>query len=105
MHRPVLVFDLPVKYDIRMHAAKFLKSILHEGEGSASGPGSRIYEFLVESGLLTSKRDLRFFHEVLRQKGMIARFGEKNDFLAPTFSNDRELELTRARIKSLLNKT
>jgi uncharacterized protein len=105
MQKPVYVYDLPIKYDPRIHTAQFLKHILYKEPGSAPDLGTRIYEFLVEFGLLTSTRDLRFFHEVLRQKGLIARFGERKDFTAPTFSNSQELEVTCAKIKGLLNKT
>jgi hypothetical protein len=56
----------------------------------------------VEYGLLTSTRDLRFYNDVLRQKGLIARFGEKGDFQASALSNRRELEIALAEIKSLL---
>jgi predicted DNA-binding transcriptional regulator len=105
MRRPVCIFDLPVKYDRKMRTAEFLRSILLKRQGSAFEPGVRIYEFLVEYGLMTSTRDLRFYADVLWQKGLIARFGEKSDFSASTFSNDQELELTRARIQGLLNKT
>lgn len=103
MRRPVFVFDLPVKYDLRMRTAEFLRSILLRGRGSASALGARkIYEFMVEYGLLTSTRDERFFNDVLRQKGLIVRFGQKSDFQVPTFSNRQELEITIARIKGLL---
>lgn len=102
MQRPVSVFDLPVEYDVRMRTAEFLRSILLKGHGPASALGAgKIYEFLVEYGLLTSTRDERFFNDVLRQKGLIVRFGQKSDFQAPMFSNRQELELTIARIKSL----
>ena len=104
MHRPVFIFDLPVKYDLKMRVTLFLKSILHKKEDSASDLGSGIYEFLVDCGLLTSTRDLRLFHEVLIEKGQIARFGEINNLLAPTFSNSQELQATCARIKDLLKK-
>jgi mitochondrial fission protein ELM1 len=102
MRKPVFVFDLPVKYDRKMRTAEFLRSILLKGQDATPGLGAGIYEFLVEYGLLTSTRDLRFYNDVLRQKGLIARFGEKGDFQASALSNRRELEIALAEIKSLL---
>lgn len=97
--KPVCVIDLPVSYDRKMRRAELLRSVLLGRQGSV---GERIYKSLVDYGLITSTRDLRYYTDILRQKGLITRFGETGGEQAPAYSNDRELELTRARIRGLL---
>jgi uncharacterized protein len=101
--KPVLVFDLPIKYDRKMFTAAFIKSFLQKGKYFPSCLRTgRIYELLVEYGLLTSTRDVQHYNDILRQKGLIIRFGEKNNLHVPKFSNREELELTLSRVKGIL---
>jgi mitochondrial fission protein ELM1 len=97
--KPVSIIDLPVLHDGKMRRAELLRSLLLGKQGSV---GERIYEFLVDCGLITSTRDLHYFADNLRRKGLVNRFGEPGGIQAPAFSNDQELERTCARIRGLL---
>jgi uncharacterized protein len=99
MHKPVCIIDLPVAYDRKMRRAVFLRSFLRKWQSPAC---DRLYESLVDYGLITSTRDMQFYADNLRHKGLVSLLGERGELQSPEFSNDEELEHTRSRIRGLL---
>ncbi|ABL00365.1 mitochondrial fission ELM1 family protein [Pelobacter propionicus] len=97
--KPVSIIDLPVSHDRKMRRTEFLRSILLRKRG---GVGESIYECLVDFGLITSTRDLRYFVDNLKQKRLITRLGEPVEAQVPLVFNEQDLERTCARIRSLL---
>ena len=68
--KPVYIFKLPERPDLRMTVARFMR-----GSGSRMGFRTVVYDKLVDLGLLTSTRDMAAFHAALIERGMAAELG------------------------------
>ncbi len=99
--KPVSVYELPVRYDLRMRAARWFRARAMEKQKGYGSLADKLYTFLVEYGFLTSIRDERIFMEILRKKGLAAPFGEEEANPGRRCCNRQELENTAARIRAL----
>ncbi len=89
--RPVLIFDLPERPDARLRLARWLR---------AAAP-AKLFERLVELGLVSSTRDMTRFHRNLIEQGLAARLGDPAPAGRPPDTLD---DLARAveRVRELL---
>jgi len=89
--RQVLIFDLPERPDARLRLARWL---------GAAAP-TKLFERLVELGLVSSTRDMTRFHRNLIERGLAARLGDPAPAGRQSDSTD---DLTRAveRVRELM---
>jgi len=104
----VMTYDLPSKPDRKMRIANLLKNILVHGESAQTTIGKKqprsvwIYQLLVDSGLLTSTRDMRSYTDNLENMGLIMPFGADAPCQQmPQHLIQAEIEATLSRIKAL----
>lgn len=91
--KPVALFDLPIRLD---WSRRFASAWRIAAERSPSSLTARIFEAVIDLGLLTAVRDVRLLHRALGQAGM---FDGSN---RPTDWAEREHRVTLARITRLL---
>ena len=70
--KPVYIYDLPERPDARLRLARGLRQLASSGEDSLAG---RLYQKLIDLGLVTSTRDMTAFHDHLVRLGLAARLG------------------------------
>lgn len=102
--KPVSIYELPLHYDVRMRAARWLRARAVKQQESASLTG-KVYGFLMEYGLLTSTRNEQLFMDMLRTQGLAATFGEEDAPRERRFSNRQEVQDTVTRIEALFTST
>lgn len=85
--RPVSIFDLPERPDARLTLARWL---------GAAAP-TKLFERLVELGLVSSTRDMTRFHRNLIERGLAARLGDPAPAGRPEAMDDLARAVERVR--------
>jgi mitochondrial fission protein ELM1 len=97
--KAVWFFALPERLDPRIQIARRFRALSKGGGGTRHGPAARLYDRLVDLGLVTSTRDMAAFHEALITGGFASRLGEPSpQSQAPVAE---ELARTVARVRVL----
>lgn len=92
---PVEVFELPERPDLRLWVARAWGRAATQGDGLR-----RLYDRLVDLGLLTSTRDMTAFHRTLYDRGLAIPFGAPRPAAAAQLRD--ELAATVNRICALV---
>jgi len=106
--RPVALFEPPEWPDLRLRLVRGLRGILagktarasYRGTPRQQGRGGRLYDWLVEQGLVTSTRDLSLLHGELLARGLVARLGEDPVDQARVIPLANDLERAVARVRA-----
>lgn len=91
--KPVSQFELPIQLD---WSRRFALAWRHAAERAPGSTTARLFDTVIDYGLLTDVRDVRLLHRALKQAGM---FDGSN---CPTACAQRERQETLARIHALL---
>ncbi len=92
--KPVSLFELPTRPN---WSRRFASAWRIAAERAPTSITARIYEAVVEFGMLTAVRDVRLLHRALGQAGMF------DGCSCPTAWAERERQVTLARITALLD--
>lgn len=97
--KAVWFFALPERLDPRIQVARRFRALAKGGNGTRHTLAARLYDRLVDLGLITSTRDMAAFHEALIIGGFASRLGEPSpQSQAPVAE---ELARTVARVRAL----
>lgn len=97
--KPVQLFDLPERPDWRLRALRRFQRLADRSRSTRFGNNlpARLYDRLVDLGLLTSTRDLRRLHEAVLRRGWATRLGEAVPSRRPAPSEDWDRAVQRVR--------
>jgi mitochondrial fission protein ELM1 len=95
--KPVWVFPLPERHDRKLRGARRFRALVKGADGRRSGPPARLYDWLVDLGLVKSTRDMAAFHQNLIERGLAARLGEATATAIEPVSQELERTVTRVR--------
>lgn len=98
--KPVHVFPMPERPDLRMRLSRKMRTICLGSDGNAGGALAKAYELLIASGITAqATRDMRLFHQALEKGGWIRSL---TDLSSPPMLRPRdELALTVNRVRAL----
>ncbi len=97
--KPLRVFGLPEKPDFRMRLVRRFRELAKGLDGRKSGRLARLFDRLVDLGLVSSLRDMTAFHQSLADRGLAVPLGQSLPGPAAPVPDERAL--TAARVRAL----
>jgi hypothetical protein len=101
--KPVRIFPLPHRYEQLPGGRPLVELVRTLRNGRVTYRGTpkqqdvlaRMYDRLVEYGLVTPPRDLAAYHEALEVRGLATRLGRHGDAISPTGPDDLQRAVER----------
>jgi len=110
--RPVMLYPLPERPDLRLRAVRALRRLLagktarasHRGTPKQQGPGGKLYDALVAIGAVNSTREMSLLHDELIIRGLVTPLTGPPDSSAryETIPLANDLDRARTRVLSML---